>query len=329
MSVTLVFITARLQSRFDWLFQSLARCSHREIVTQIVIVDLFAEPFDDWAQPDVERRRDEVIHESKQFTKFHQCEINWIPPKPNAWSGKFRFTPRNWWSKPESLNSGVAMSKNDYLVFSDDRCVFAQTFLDAVKEAMENNYAVCGTYEKRINMKLNNGEIAEHGATDEAIAKSGDCIGQDSRKEVAQGRKMICPGTWMFGHAFGLPLEWMLEVNGVDELWDSVSMEDTAFGQMLENNGKVIYHDPRMAQVQDRTPEFASYDMKRSSKEKHSGDKNDKTHKLIEKLWNRKTSSNGYSLRELRKSVLAGNPFPLPLSPHQDFFDGQKLSEMT
>lgn len=316
--ITLVLSTGRLLARLDWFFDSLLRCSRRELIGQIVIVDLFAEPFDDWTQPQVERRRDEVFRCADKFLASVKCELNWIPPKPNAWSGKFRFTPRNWWSKPESINSSVCMAKHDYLVFSDDRCVFQPTFFDAVHEAIEGKYAVCGTYEKRVGMQVQDGIVTTPGET----------IGKDSRAAVAQGRKMICPGTWMFGHAFGLPLEWMLQVNGVDELWDSVSMEDTHFGQMLDNNGFAIYHDPRMAQVQDRTPQQCDYDMKRDSKEKHPNDKNDKTHKLIEMLWKNKKSANSYSLRDLRKHVLAGNPFPLPLGPHQDFYDGQNLKDM-
>lgn len=317
--ITLGFTTARINPRFDWLFDSLARCSGREMLTQIVICDLFAESFDDWSELDVANRRNEVLAAASKFTRLHNCDIDWIPPKPNVWAGKFRFTPRNWWNKPEALNSITCKAKNDYLVFSDDRCIFSPTFLDAVKEAKDGNYALCGTYEKRINMEV----------TDGLVTKDGEVIGVDSRKAVAQGRKMICPGTWMFGHAFGLPLEWMLEVNGVSEAWNSVSMEDTHFGQMLENNGKTIFHDPRCAQTQDRTPDSGGHDMKRSSKEKHPHDKNDKTHKLIEKYWNLKSSHNGYSLRELRRSVLAGNPWPIPLGPHEDWFDGQKLKDMT
>lgn len=316
--ITLIYSTARKAPRFDWLFESLCRCSYRELVIQIVIVDFFAQACDDWSELDVARRRNEVYIQAQKFIKLHQCEVDWQPPKPNVWAGKFRFTPRNWWHKSSALNTGACLAKGKYLVFSDDRCVFLPLFLDAVKEAADGNYAVCGTYEKRTHM------IVEDGA----IKDIGNQIGVDSRASVAQGRKMICPGTWMFGHAFGLPLEWFLQVNGVDELWDSVSMEDTHFGQMLENNGFVIYHDPRMAQVQDRTPEVGGHDMKRSSKEKHSGDKNDKTHKLIEKLWSRKTSANEYDLRALRKSVLAGNPFPIPLGPHEDWYDSQKLKDM-
>jgi len=316
--ISLIYTTARKNPRFDWLFSSLVRCSYRELIGQIVIVDFFAQPCDDWTDIDVAKRRNEVLAASKSFTSLTPAEIQWQPPKPNVWAGKFRITPRNWWHKSTALNTGLCLAKHDYLVFSDDRCIFKQTFLDAVKEAIENKYAVCGTYEKRIGMEYADGVITHEGTI----------TGSDSRVTVAQGRKMMCPGTWMFGHAFGLPTEWMLAVNGVDELWDSVSMEDTHFGQMLENNSYTIYHDPRMAQIQDRTPEVGGHDMKRSSKEKHPNDKDDKTHSLIKKLWDRKRSSNPFNFSDMRKTVLAGGLFPIPLGPHQDWFDGQNLKDM-
>lgn len=315
--ITLGISTSRPKPAFDWMFDSLCHCSGREMVTQIVIVDLYAEPFDEWTEADVANRRSEVLYCASKFTKLHNCEVDWIPPKPNVWSGKFRITPVNWWSKPESLNSIVCKAKSDYLVFSDDRCVFKNTFLDAVKEAKEGNYAVCGTYQKRTNMVVHDGRIVGEG----------EIIGNDSRASVAKGRKMICPGTWMFGHAFGLPLEWMLQINGIPELANSASMEDTIFGMMVENNGYPIYHDPRMAQIQCRTPGICEHNIRRSSKEKHPNDKNDKLHTLLRTEAKLKRATNMSDLREMRKSVLAGRPFPIPLQPTHDWFDNQPLSE--
>lgn len=315
--ITLVYTTARQQCRFDWFFDSLYNCSRREIITQVIIIDFFAQACDGWTSSDVERRKQEVIKAARKVTILG-IPVEHHAPKPNVWAGPYRLTPRNWWSKPSDLNTGLCYTKGDYVVFSDDRCVLLPTFLDAVHEAKEGNYAVCGTYEKRVGMEVNDGNIITDGET----------IGRDSRAEVAKGRKMICPGTWMFGHAFGLPTEWMLEVNGVDESWCSVSMEDTHFGQMLDNNRKVIYHDPRMAQVQDRTPDACSYDMKRSSKEKHPNDKNDKTHKLIEKLWHNKQSAHPWDFQAIRKQILMGGLFPIPIQPTFDEFDGQKLADM-
>jgi hypothetical protein len=80
--------------------------------------------------------------------------------------------------------------------------------------------------------------------------------------------------------------------------------------------------------IEDRTGGVRGHDMKRSSKEKHPNDKNDKAHKLIDKLWHNKFSSHLWNLRDIRNSVLAGNFPPIPTSPTHDWFDSQPLKEM-
>jgi hypothetical protein len=313
---TLCYITARKNPHYDWLIESLNRCGGVEHISQLVIVDRYAEAYDEWTQDDVERRRGELMRLAIRTNFSHR--ITYTPPKPNIWNGKFRLTPRDWWDAGNYRNTALCLAKHDFIAFLDDRCVLATTFIDAIREAQQNQYVVCGTYEKRTDMVVNDGLIVTPGVT----------IGKDSRAEVALGRKMICPGTWMFGCAFGLPTEMMLNVNGVDESWGSVSMEDTHFGQMLDNNGYTIYHDPRMAVIQDRSVEAQDHGMKRSSKEKHPNDKSDKTHRLIEMLWNNKRAGHAWDVRKIREDLRNGIPWPIQNSPLRDWFDGQWLKEM-
>ena len=312
--ISVAYITARPEPRFDWFFDSLARQSGLEQVTQIIIVDFFAQTCDDWTTEDCIRRYQSVMDASKHFKPI----VRWVPPKPNVWGGKHRLTPVNWWHTAAARNTALIYCKNDFIAYLDDRCVLEPTWLDAVREARDKQYVVCGTYEKRNGLAVKNG----------SIVSDGDVVGKDGRASLAQGRKMICPGSWVFGCTFALPTEWMLQVNGVDESWDSVSMEDTHFGQMLENNNYPIFHDPRMKMIEDRSPSAPAHNMKRSSKEKHPNDKSDKTHKLIEKLWGKTSSSHLWNLRDIRSSVLAGNFPPIPTGPTHDWFDGQELREM-
>lgn len=311
--ITVAYITARRFPRFDWFFDSLALQSGLGDVGQVVIVDRFAEACDSWTNGDVVSRNKEVASFQSKF----QFPIRHVPPKPNVWSGKHRLTPRDWWSTACYRNTALCHATGDYIAYLDDRCVLEPTWLDAVREAREKQYAVCGTYEKRTEMVVTDGRITEPGKT----------IGVDGRAAVAQGRKMICPGTWVYGCTFGLPVEWMLNINGVDESWDSVSMEDTHFGQMIENNLYPIFHDPRMRMIEDRSGQ-TEHEMKRSSKEQHPHDKNDKTHKLIAKLWGNKRAVREWDLRQVREQVLKGGGFPVPTAPTHDWFDGQALSEM-
>lgn len=314
-------VTARPQNNIEWFFDSLKLNHNWQKVSQIVIVDKYAEACHGWTERDVAAARNHVYDAAGVFAPI----VQHVPPKPCVWSGKHRLTPRDWWSTASYRNTALCYCRSDFLAMLDDRCVLAPTWLDAVLEAKVGGWAVCGTYSKQVGMTV----------VDGVITNMGETIGKDSRMEGIPGeRRMKCPGVWMFGCTFALPTEWMLQVNGVDESWDSVSMEDTHFGQMLENNGFPIYHDSRMKMVEDRTPaeqdaKNREHDMKRSSKERYPHDKEDKTHTLIKKLWNNKRAAHPWDLTVIRNRVLAGHAFPIPLGPHHDWFDGQPLAEMT
>ena len=323
MSFTLAYITARRDCRYDWLFSSLNNCGGRELVTQIILVDFYAQACDDWTLADVHARAASVWSDSKRLEG--SFDLNWTHPKPNVWAGKHRLTPRNWWHKAASINTSLCMAKNDFIIFVDDRCILKPTFLDAAREAKQHQYMVCGSYEKVHDLVYEDGKVVSY---TEPKDDKGRPTGKDGRYAHANGNKMICPGRWAFGCAYGLPTEWMLNVNGCDELWDSISMEDTMFGQMIENAGYPVQFDPRMAIIEDRSPSAPSHDMKRDSKEKHSGDTTDKTHTLMRRLEKSKRSEHQWDLRKIRESVLNGGSFPVPSQPTHDWFDQQALAEM-
>lgn len=200
------------------------------------------------------------------------------------------------------------------------------TWMDAVLEAREKQYVVCGAYEKRSGMTVLDGQIVAPG-----VVTGRDIRMQD---EADKHRRRRCSGDWMFGCTFALPVEWMLQVNGVDESWDSVGMEDTHFGKMLENAGYPIYHDGRMLMIEDRTPAevnpaYREHDMKRSSKERFPHDKQDKTHTLIKRLWQMNRASHPWNFSHIRADIVSGGEFPIPMQPTHDWFDGQPLSMMT
>jgi len=320
--ITLAYITARPAPHLDWFFQSLALNNYLDEIGQIIIVDRFAEACDDWTEEDARWAVVRTCDVSGRFASITQV----VPPKPCVWSGKHRLTPRNWWSASSYRNTALCYATGDFIVYLDDRCVLMPTWMDAVHEAREKNYCVAGCYEKHKGLVVKDG----------VIVHTGGITARDTRMEVETDlhRRRPCPGEWLFGCTFGLPLEWMLRVNSFDEGWDSVSMEDTHFGKMLENNGFPIYHDGRMKMVEDRTPfeqdpNCREHDMKRSSKEKHPHDVNDKTHTLKRRLWNNKAAVHPWNMREIRESVLRGNAFPIPRGPEKDWFDGQPLREMT
>ncbi len=319
--ITVAYITARPNCEFSWFFDSLRRNHRVEEIGQIIIVDRFAEACDDWTEDDVRRASVHVMDCAKGFASITQH----VAPKPCVWSGKHRLTPRNWWSKSSYSNTALCLCRHDFIAFLDDRCVLAPTWLDAVLEARDNQYVVAGTYSKRSGMMVRDGVITNEGTV----------TGSDSRMEGESdpNRRRPIPGDRLFGCTYALPIEFMLNVNGISELTDSVSMEDVIFGLMVQNNGYKIYHDGRMKMIEDRTPEEQdarnrAHDMKRSSKEKHPHDKSDKCHTLLRTEAILQRSTHQWDLRKIRESVLAGNPFPIPATPTHDPFDNQPLKEM-
>ena len=245
-----------------------------------------------------------------------------ISPKPNVWQGACRLTREDWWGISNARNTGLCLCKTEWIAFLDDRCVVAPAWISAVEDAMKGNYVLCGPYQKRTGMTVENG----------VIKHAGIITGEDSRLAyIRQHWKALsnpypCGGEWTFGATLALPTEWALAVNGFEELCDGLGSEDTLFGTMLANNGYPIKYDTRFGVVEDRTPERSGPVMRRTDK---GVSPNDKSHKILEVWKGAKRTKHQWDLRQVRADVLAGKPFPIPTGPETDWYDGQPLSEMT
>lgn len=291
--LTISYLTSREQPHFEWFFQSLARQNPEGVVVNVI--DFYAD-----------KRRDEVreIAEASKVTLEHH-----ITPKPTIWQGSHRITKEDWWAKSNAHNTAIALCKTNWIAFVDDRCVLAPTWLTAAQRAMRNGYAAIGTYEKWINMKVENGGIIDFGQN----------IGHDPRPKVLHRTK-----DWYGGNCV-LTTEWCLVVNGYSEDYcDSLGLEDCMFGKHLYNSGCSIYFDPDLKIIEDRTQGQIDGALKRSDK---GVSPNDKSHKIVEILSGSRTSKNSYNLREVRQKVLAGEPFPPPSASHIDWYDGSKIED--
>lgn len=304
MSLTIAFITSRDNPKFQWFLDSLYR-QGRDF--NIIIVDAFAS-----------KRNVPGYQMAEIEDEWPSGVIRITEPKPNIWQGPHRLTGSDWWAKSNALNTSLCYCKTDWFASVDDRCVLDHGWYSAVRSAMASNYAVCGSYEKRVNMVVENGEIVEPGTI----------VGFDHRCDGHPHRAKKCAPGWFFGCSFALPTEWALQVNGWNEYLDGLSAEDTHFGHMLANNGFDIRFNPEMKVIQDRTPGECGPEMKRSSKERFQHDTEDKGHAAIRRFFGEKQSSHPWNIRELRASVLSGDPFPLPdVMPRLDWFDSKPIAE--
>lgn len=295
--LTIAYITSRKDPKIEWFLDSLEKQVGQERVNLIVVqgpTENKAEHFKD---------------------SGHGCfaDVIFSSPKPTVWQGPSRLTKEDWWAKSNALNTAICLCRTEWIAFVDDRSVLMPGWLDRVKDAMDGDYAVCGSYEKHLNLKVENGVIVDEGTV-------------DSKDHRAQLNHPQPTRDWYGGHG-ALPLEWCLAVNGFSEdLCDGLGSEDSMFGVTLHNNRMPIRYDARMKIIEDRTQGEIDGALKRSD---YGVSPNDKSHAIVNKFWGAKTSMNSYDIRELRDSVLSGNPFPPPTASDRDWFTGELLSEKT
>ncbi len=294
-SLTIIYCSARKEPHFEWFVDSLRHECAGKDSPDIIFVDF-----------EFGRRG------------YPACVLpvnaRHVPCKPTIWQGEHKITKDDWWAKSAYLNTGACIAKTDWIAFLDDRCVLVPGWLKCVREAMAGNYAVAGSYQKRINMKVEDGYIVENG----------EVTGHDTRNPKGQlGGVIQTFGDHWFGCNNALPLEWFLEMNGAPEdVCDSLGYEDTIMGNMLIRNGFVTKYDPRMKVIQDRTlPESDSL-VKRTD---WGSSPNDKSHAIERKISGSKTSLNSFSIRAVRDAVQKGEPFPPPSASHVDWYDNADI----
>jgi hypothetical protein len=297
-SLTIVYVTARHEPKIEWFFDSLDRETGGDYSnTKIIVVDTFA----------------------NQYPRPVNARVSWwIEPKPTIWQGKHRITSQDWWAKSNSLNSGIAMCESEYICFVDDRCVLSHGWLHCIQDAMIGGFAVCGSYEKRSGMKVENGEIVDEG----------EFLGADVRRKFGTAVRT----TDWYGGSCALPLEWCLRVNGFPEdICDGLGFEDIAFGILLRNNHLDMRYDSRMRIIEDRTP-GESYEgaLKRASKPSPDPEKPKlaKDYRILDIMAASTSSGNSYDIGKLREKVLRGEPWPEPIASHQDWFDGSEIKDL-
>lgn len=312
MSIAFSYVTSRVDCRIEWWFQSLAK----QIVlpSQVIVIDHYAGSPTRRLYVEHEFRKafsGPLLTEQAKGNLFYDFFVHAVP-KPTIWQGDYRITAEDWWAKSNALNTAICLCRQEWLCVCDDRSLLMPNYFNSVVAAMRSNVAVCGNYEKRMNMKVVDGVISDPGIT----------LGSDNRTQHSQPYHVR---DW-YGGSGALPLEWCLAVNGFSEdLCDGLGSEDSMFGVTLRNSGYPIMYDPRMLIIEDRTPGEIDGALKRADK---GVSPNDKSHKIVEIMRDKTTSQNSFDIRHLRNRVLAGEPFPPPSASYTDWFDGQPIKDM-
>lgn len=243
--LTIVFSTARLEPKVEWVLQSLRQQILSGESIHFIMVDGRVGERQPWDKI-------QTLGLDPDY-----CDFTWshTPVRPNVWQGEHRLTKENWWAASAARNSGICLCKTPWIAFLDDRSVLLPGWLQSIRHAMIGGYVVCGPYEKVFNLKVEDGSVM---SWTEPWGEHWKGSNKDSRlKHVTDNNyenPFQCGGEWLYGCNLAMPLDWALRVGGYDETCDGLSGEDTIFGLMLQNNGYPIKYDVNMAVIQDRTP---------------------------------------------------------------------------
>jgi hypothetical protein len=325
MRLTIGYLTYRLHPRFEWFCASLARelrsmpdISPSEI--QVVVIDgrLWYDEhrhlgmYDAAIVPHVDGLGSSI--------KFEHHT-----PKPNALQGPFRQTSRDYFCAASARNTAFAYARAGHVAFVDDLSVLLPGWLKAHIHAADNGYVLAGTTCKQRRIIVNShGDLASF----EEFR-----LGRDSRLDRLTEDLQDCTGGWLFGGTFSVPLDLALNVNGQDEIHDTIGGEDYDFGTRLERAGACIRISRLCGTYEDEMAHHAEAPMIRIDQPWAGPDGPYASNYLYNKMrrepsrtW---TIGNTYKLRDVRTQVLGGLGFPsVPKEDLLYWVDGRRLRDM-
>lgn len=317
MNLTFCYITARRQPSFEWFWLYLKnQCPDICNGTPLIIVDNFPDIHKDaWAP----------------FLGAHGTNWKWVEPKPNVWQGNHRLTMEDWFAVANARNTGLALCKTNWICYVDDLSVPLSGWFEEVADAITRppNIVTLGAYRKVKNLVVEDGKI---------VSFSEHKGGEDNRLRFSPDGGP-CKGEWLYGCSLVAPVEALLAVDGWPEmLCDGMGAEDTAMGQVLENNGTKFIYNPKMMTYESEEghhvgPRYRKEDMHHEQGVlKYGGNgSTDKSHAALNICRDSKTFYNGFGeggMRALRQRTLAGEPFPIKRIPEHEWYSGIPLKDL-
>jgi hypothetical protein len=312
-SLALGYITGRRNPKWEWYFDAI-RSQNRKRVTQIIVIDYYAQVCDDWTQTDVEKRQEYLFDSAGDLWPL----VKWSSPKPTIWQGPHRVTRGNHWAMSNARNTAICLCKADWLSLSDDRCALSPMWMAGIKRAIAHNYIMFGAYEKHHGLRVHNGVAV---ASDKHVAS-------DNRLAVSKGKIAVANGAWGYGCTLAAPLTWLLDAGGYPEKADGLSFEDVLASMVWHRRKYPMRYDPMSMVIQDRTPSELDAPFIRNDKGE-IGTPRDKSHAALEVIGAKDKCENEFDLREERERVLRGEPWRIPdRTDPRDWFDGSRISDL-
>lgn len=214
--ITICYLTNRDNPRFDWFRKSFNRQYNNEVKAEIVVINGSNKSVDTW------------------YKEGDKCEITEYRPKPTPWQGPHRITKDNWFAASNARNTGIIYANGTYIVYVDDLSVLCPTWWQSVVKAYNDQIIILGAYKKVKDLTVEDGRILHYEETPN---------GNDHRLNYGS---RWAGGSWLYGCSCGFPIEYLLEVNGWDEINDGISYEDVQLGIRLEKKGHRMYYSTDM-----------------------------------------------------------------------------------
>ena len=224
--VSIVYVTQRTEPRFEWFADGLARQLDDGEV-EVVMVD--------------------GLHSTERGAGFAQIVGGRFPfrhlaAKPSPFTGPHRLTRRDYAAPASARNTGIVYAAHPYVVFVDDLSVPGPGWWGAARDAAQHGYVAAGAYAKHLELVVADGVIVSSRPTPGGL---------DSRIEIRANTKLVqVGGGALYGCSFGAPKRLLLDLNGLDELCDSIMGEDSQLGYRIEHARIPIYYDRRMFTVE-------------------------------------------------------------------------------
>lgn len=307
--ISFAYVTNRREPMIKWFFDSLHRELDGEYVNRrVIVVDFYAE------EPG---RRE-------HFQSLARCSLVHVPPKPTPWQGKHRLTTKDYFAASTARNTAICHAPDGWIVFCDDLSVLMPGWMCGVKDAIHDKYCVLGAYRKVFDLRVENGHVVNFRDNQK---------GHDSRWYHGHDNHPVrSVGSALFGCSFGLPVDWLLKTNGLDEAADGLGFEDVLLGIALQHHGVKFQYDRRMLTFESEERHGDEATLPKFNRKNVQGAQ-DAAWALLTAVTSggRHTFPNYFpegGIAEMRKHILAGGQFPTGVNPQHYWADGTPLSEI-
>ena len=211
--MSVVCVTKRQFPYIEWSLKCLGEQTYPHSDFEYIIVDGL------W-----HRRKGEYERIAKEMGV--DFKVLHIPDKPNRWNGQ-RPAIAN------ARNTGLifADKESKYILHHDDCCKFGNDWIQRHVNWLESGYFCAGSW------------VGYKGIDSNGKGIIGD-LGLEYRAAHVM-RPCIMSATWFYCQNSSYPLEWALDINAFDEMYDGeMGQEDISLGIRLERNGHQMIFDP-------------------------------------------------------------------------------------